>query len=321
MTRWGVVATIKAPASAVLEFAAYHLDLGADHVFIHLDAPNPQALAALATNPKVTAIETDDAYWQAQPIKRPAKHQSRQSYNATRTYRLATDLDWLAHIDVDEFLCPAEHSVSDLLHALPDDAACARVRPAEALVGLEGAEITHCKAWVRNDERMRALEDTLYPNFGRYLHAGFVSHTLGKAFLRTGQSGIEFRIHRGLIDGREVTPTYILDDIDLCHRHIQSWESWRAEFSYRHQRGSYRAELGVPKRSDAGEMNLHALFQFLLDDGGEDALRLFFEEVCLARPELLDALKDSQLLKSFRLDLHAKRLKHFPDATLQDVDS
>ena len=42
MTTWGVVATIKAPTTDVLRFAAYHLSLGADQVFLYLDDANGQ---------------------------------------------------------------------------------------------------------------------------------------------------------------------------------------------------------------------------------------------------------------------------------------
>ena len=41
-------------------------------------------------------------------------------------------MDWLAHIDVDEFLWP-ETGVAEALTALPAQAFTARVRPAEAL--------------------------------------------------------------------------------------------------------------------------------------------------------------------------------------------
>ena len=66
--------------------------------------------------------------------KRPVKHQVRQTQNATFTYHRKAEVDWLAHIDVDEFLWPAE-PLAPLLAALPADIPYARVRPIEALSG------------------------------------------------------------------------------------------------------------------------------------------------------------------------------------------
>ncbi|WP_127112414.1 glycosyltransferase family 2 protein [Shimia sediminis] len=315
MTRWGVVATIKAPPREVLNFVAYHLELGADHLFIYLDNQNPTAQAALDAHPQVTVTRTDGAYWRASGIKKPVKHQPRQTYNATHAYQMATDLDWLVHIDVDEFLCPADLSVSALLDTLPPDMACARVRPAEALAtdGIAGLDpdATYCKAWIRNQGDMRRIEADLYPDFGGYFRAGFVSHTVGKIFLRTGLGPLEFRIHRAMVEGEEITPRTVLDGIDLCHRHIADWDAWQKVFDFRMDRGSYREGLKASRSGEPGGMTINEVFTFLLQDGGQEGLRRFYEEVCLARPALLQKLEAHGLLRVFHLDLARKRKKHF----------
>lgn len=316
MIRWGIVATIKAPAREILRFVAYHLDLGADHLFIFLDNQNPRAEAALAAHPQVTVTRTDGTYWQARGRKKPAKHQVRQTVNATHAYQQAGDLDWLLHIDVDEFLCPTR-PVTDILSDIPRDVVCARVRPAEALStdeqeGLDPAA-TYCKAWMSGDLDRRQLEQTLYPSFGKYLRGGFVSHFVGKIFVRPGLDQMIFRIHRGTIDGQEIAPQVALDEIELCHLHITDWASWQNSFDYRHAKGSYRSELNPTRDAGAGGLSMHELFAFLLQEGGEDALRSFFDEVCLARPDLLQQLRAQGLLRVYHLDLAAKCKRHFPD--------
>jgi len=60
-------------------------------------------------------------------------------------------------------------------------------------------------------------------------------------------------------------------------------------------------------------MSLNELFTFLLDQGGDASLRAFFEEVCLARPELLGTLQKHDLLRVYHLELDAKRKKQFPN--------
>ncbi|SHJ66854.1 Glycosyl transferase family 2 [Shimia gijangensis] len=316
MTTWGVVATIKARPKEVLSFVAYHLEQGADHLFIFLDNENPVAEAALRADDRVTVTRTHDQYWRDRQRKRPAKHQVRQTVNATFAYENAGHLDWLIHIDVDEYLCPAR-TIHQTLSEIASDVVCARVHPAEALAtdGIDGLDpkATYCKAWMPADFKRRDLEAQIYPNFGGYIRGGFVSHFVGKIFVRTGQKDLIFRIHRGTVHGDEIAPQIALKDIELCHRHITGWESWRKVMDYRMSKGSYRSELKPTRPADVGGMSLHDLFTFLHTQGGEASLRAFFEEVCLARPELLKTLQSHDLLRVYYLGLDAARRKHFPD--------
>ncbi len=316
--RWGIVATIKAPARDVLDFVAYHLDLGADHVFIYLDAPTPRARIALERHPKVSAIFTSDAYWQETKGRRPLKHQVRQVVNATQAYQLAGEvgLDWLGHIDVDEFVCP-RGDFRAALAAMPESVNVARISPAEAMAsedlpGLD-PEAVYCKAWERNAERRAEIEAELYPTFGDCIAGGFVSHIHGKCFLRTGLGPLSFKIHRVMRGEHKVGPDSIMEDVELCHRHFKNWASWRKSFDYRHDKGSYRAELNPTRPHEEGGLSKYELFKLLLEENGEEALRDFFNEVCLARPALLEGLRKHDLLRVFRLDLDEKRERLFPD--------
>ena len=81
-------------------------------------------------------------------------------------------------------------------------------------------------------------------------------------------------------------------------------------FAYRHKKGSYRDELGAAVPEDQGGLNLHKLFAHLAEE--PDGLRQFYEEVCVATPELRQKLESLGLLRSHRLDLDAKRREHFP---------
>ncbi|PSL20399.1 glycosyltransferase family 2 protein [Shimia abyssi] len=316
MTRWGIASTIKAPARDVLAFVAYHLDLGADHIFIYLDNENKKALSALRDHPQVTVTRTNGDYWRSIGKKKPDAHQPRQTINASHAYALDHGLDWLAHIDVDEYLCPTQ-PVRDLLSALPTDVVCARVRPAEALStdGVDGLDptATYCKRWIGTEHSRIELERTFYPNFGGIRRSGFVSHSVGKIFIRAGLPNLRFRIHRGTQDNVEIGPRQVLEHIELCHMHIKSWDDWQKIFDYRLTKGSYRSSLKSDRKLGLGGMSLHDLFTFLIDDGGEAALRNFFEEVCLARPELIKQLRHHDLLSVFHLDLDTKRRKHFPE--------
>ncbi|MEM7090769.1 MAG: glycosyltransferase family 2 protein, partial [Pseudomonadota bacterium] len=220
--RWGIVATVKAPAEDLLRFAAYHLDLGAHRVYLFLDEANPPAQAHLKAHPKVRFQVCDDTYWRKVGQKRPRKHQVRQAVNATRCYARA-ELDWIAHIDVDEFLW-APRPVETVLSGLPQSVQCARVRPLESLDG-DGTAFKACPV----DPAQRDLAArAIYPTFGKLVKGGFLSHVQGKLFVRTGQDGLTLRIHNVYLNGAENPGQVELDEIDLCHVHARDWESWLA---------------------------------------------------------------------------------------------
>lgn len=311
---WGVVSTIKAPADEIIQFAAYHLDLGAAQITVCLDNDNPAARQALEAHPKCHVIRTDRAYWQDLCGYRPKKHQFRQAMNASHTYAQSQGLDWLAHIDVDEFLCP-DRDIGQSLAALPADLQVARVSPCESLC-LEDQphvdpRLTYCKGRPAPEQSSRELERDLYPEFGGFFRDGFISHTVGKIFVRTGLEDLHFGIHRGLDSNKQQIPDQILRDVELCHRHVESWDKWQSIMEFRLTSGSYRPELGQNVNPASGRMSKHALFTALQEEGPE-GLRGFFEETCLATPRLLDRLSAHGLLRKYALELSPKVEKHFP---------
>ena len=317
MTTWGIVATVKADPDVVLEFVAHHLELGADEVNIYLDAPNAAA-GLLAAHPKVNVTQCDARYWKMRRPKethqRPPMHQGRQFANAKWAY-MHSAVDWLAHIDVDEFLWP-KGDMRDQLAQLPKDSLCARVRPIEALAG--DGEATHFKACAEN--WMQRLDETpkIYPEFGAYLNGGFLSHVAGKLFVRTGLQNIKFKIHNLETPDGNNPGEVLLTDTDLLHMHAKSWDDWLATYQYRKTKGSYRAELAPPVQPpgvherDPDAPNLHRLFSVLEEAGGEAGLRQFFDEVCAATPELLQRLQRFGHLRRYKTDFTAARQRLFP---------
>lgn len=303
---WGIVATIKAPTTATLNFVAHHLALGAHRIYVYLDDPDPVTFALLKAHPKVRVTTCDDAYWSKHP-RRPKKHQVRQSANATHAYWRA-EVDWLAHIDVDEFLC-SDAPIIDQLAALPDTAHCARLYPAEALAG----DGTAFKRADRSRAARAASVERLYPTYGRHLNGGFLSHVEGKLFARTGLPDVTFRIHN-LFQGKTRNPGEIaLDRTVLCHCHAPSWEAFLAAYLFRLERGSYRADL-APMRPDGGDsVTLHNLLMSIEQKGGEAGLRAFYDELFSDTPEHRQRLADEGLLQLCDLQLAQSRRKQFPD--------
>lgn len=304
MTTWGLSATIKAPTPDILHFAAFHLEAGAHRLYLYLDDDNQHAFNILKQHPKVRVTLCDDLWWHG---KRPKKHQVRQTKNATNAYNRKAEVDWLIHMDGDEFLI-ADAPVSDILSDLPNNARTARIRPMEQLAG----DGTAFKAFIPNGPERAKIVSDIYPAYGAYIKGGFVSHLAGKLFVRNGLEGIRVQIHNTfqhdeMIKGPESTP-----GIDLAHCHAKSWEAWHAAYRYRHVKGSYRAELAPNRPRDKGGMSMHDLFTMIEANEGCAGLRAFFDEVCADTPRLRAALGRHGLLKYAQIDLNTTIDAHFP---------
>ena len=313
LPKWGIVSTIKAPVDAILAFAAHHLDQGADRIFVYLDDDNHAAFDRLKSHPKLRPTLTDDAYWRALGMKRRVKHQSRQFENARHAYGRAGDLDWLAHIDVDEFLLPAQPFAAQLA-ALPAACLCVRIRPIEALAPASAEQPLHAKACALDRATRNRQTEALYPDYGAHLNGGFLSHVAGKMVYRTGLADLKVNIHNVMVGEVQNPGQQELVGTDLLHCHAKSWEAFIAAFHYRLDKGSYRAELKPNRPADRGGLTLHEMFKAIHDADGEAGLRRFYDRVCTATPTHLAALEAEGLLRRPALDLREAVARHFPDA-------
>ncbi len=311
MTTWGLSATILAPAEEILRFVAYHLEAGAHRIYIYLDAENPQAHAALKAHPKCRVTTCDAAWWARKKHGRPQKHQVRQTMNATHAYRRKTEVDWLIHMDVDEFLV-SDQDIATHLSSFPPDTPVARTRPMEALSGTTQA----FKGFVPGGpDRDRIVRD-IYPTYGPYLKGGFLSHVAGKVFVRTGRDDVQVKIHNAFQSGEELKGIDMpQDQIALAHCHAKTWEAWLESYRYRLTKGSYRAELGPNRPRDKGGLSMHELFAMIEEDGGETALRAFFDEVSADSPALRARLGAHGMLRMANLDTDGPLSTHFPSVS------
>ena len=306
MTRWGVVSTLRGSARDILGFAAHHLDLGADALYLFLDEENPQAFDALSSHPRIQVWTCDAAHWSWRKRQRPDKHQVRQTANASFMYR-RTDLDWLAHIDIDEFLWPAR-PIADLLAAVPPDMPLARVRPVEAIDG----DADLYKAFIPIGPDRDSIVQALYPTYGAFVLGGFLSHVQGKLFLRTGMTHVSFRIHNVFQDGEMLRHRYQLPETELCHRHAPDWDHWLRHYRFRLKQGSYQPGMAPNVPREIGGLNMHELLSWIEADQGEAGLREFYDELSAVDPRVRARLEDHGMILHRPLDLDRKLAKHFP---------
>ena len=292
--RWGVVSLVRAPLAQVARFAAHHLSIGAERVYIHLDVPDPAAAEFLAQHPAIDVITCDDAYWAAQKKPRMNRHQLRQLWIATQAYR-RTDLDWLAHVDVDEFILPPS-PLHEVLAGVHGDNAAVLMPPVEQLAG---GDDTLFKMTARMAGRDKSVLEYIYPTFGPYLRGGYLSHLEGKMIARTGIPGVRLGLHALLYRGAAATNIARIEGLYVGHAHAPDWNSFRHGLDFRLEHGSYK------KRDDNG-FRLPDVLRYLRSEEGEDGLRSFFAEVCEATPELVKRLRDNEMLVTRKLDLDTK---------------
>jgi hypothetical protein len=241
MASWDVVSTIKAPEEKVLAFAAHHLSMGASHLWLFFDNPAQPIPEPLAAHPRVTVTPCDDAHWIRVIRKRPPQHQNRQTHNSRLVYRALVKSDWIAHIDVDEFIL-APRPIADILDDTPADTIAMKMEPFEAMHDPLLPDDIYTAREFRG-----ALRHEFWPRrraalgpYRKVIRDGMLSHTVGKVIYRTGVPGLLPRLHAVMVD-REFVPTPTWQpEMKLLHFHSQDKEAWLAALPFRMTKGAYQ---------------------------------------------------------------------------------
>lgn len=241
MASWAVVTTMKAPEEKVLAFAAHHLSLGADHLWLFFDDPAQKVPEPLVRHPRVTVTLCDDDHWLRAGKKRPPQHQNRQTQNARLTYRALVTSDWIAHIDVDEFILTPRP-----IAAILDDA-----RPETIAMKLEPFEAMHDPLLpddiYTSREFRGALRHEHWPRrraalgpYRKVIRDGMLSHTVGKVIYRTRVPGLLPRLHAVMLDKVFVPTPDWHPEMKLLHFHSQDRADWLGRIPFRMTRGAYQ---------------------------------------------------------------------------------
>ena len=301
MASWSLVSTIKAPEEKVLAFAAHHLSLGADHLWLYLDDPDQPIPQPLASHPRVTVALCDEAHWTRVGKKRPPQHQNRQTQNARYTYREKVATDWIVHIDVDEFiLCP--RPISTILDEAPADTIAMKLEPFEAMhdpllpddiyTSREFRGALRHEHWPRRRAALGA--------YRKIIRDGMLSHTVGKVIYRTRVPGLLPRLHAVMVDKEFVRTPDWHPEMQLLHFHAQDKSAWLAAMPFRMTKGAYqfRPELQAFLAESSPEEidRFYRRTQILSVDGREELVNV--GRVILADLHLrqkVQALRDGAL--------------------------
>ena len=310
-TNWGLVATIKAETKDIQTFAAHHLEQGAHRLYLFLDDAKPEQARALS-HPQIKVTLTGHAYWEKRG-GRPNDIEARQFKNARNAVNHAmkpqSGLTWLAHIDVDEFIQPHHGTVQEALLALGPDTWVARMRPVENLVSDTGSTEFFKATPITENERA-IFSSAAFPEFGPFLHGGFISHLAGKVMFRLDRGKPKIRLHNVKIDEVDNPNQVEFDTVDLLHFHAEPWDAFLALYQERRTHGSYRAAI-APKTRPKSRPRLFELMDMIEAENGIQGIRALYDEVCTARPDLITALENHNMLRRYHIDFERVRQKYF----------
>lgn len=289
MTSWGIVATAKAPIGKLWAFAAWHLSQGAARIWLCFDEPDDPAFAQL-DHPRITRIRCDAAHWQALG-GRPDRHQNRQSKNAAMVYRRA-GVDWLAHIDVDEFLWP-DRRIAEMLEGLMPDQILCRAEPFEAMHDPRLPDDIYTATAFRGALKPRhaALRVPVLGRFAGVLPEAMLSHANGKSFFRTGVPGLQPRLHGAFRDGQRLDGPAFQPGLALLHFHAQDRGAWESALPFRLTRGAYQ---------------YHPALQDFLSAASPGEIAAFYDETQCLTSQKSELLRSEGRLIQARLALREK---------------
>lgn len=289
---WGIVMTAREPGNLVLANVAYHLGLGADEAHVYLDDPNDPAAETLAALSGVRLTLCDADHWQRLTRRRPEGQNRRQGLNATDAYRRA-GVDWLVHLDADEFLRPAPGldqgdtaAMLAELAAFPRGFGYVSVPPAERVMPSGMVQAGLFEGVFRRPARVPPrLHRAFYGEASDFLDGGMSSHTSGKAFTPTGFD-YQIRIHRPRGTGTDRLPAHSAHKahaVELLHFDGLTPLHWLVKLL---RYGEHTAEV------QAGMNGPHRLRQVveLLDAPDIAAARALHDRVQVLAPEQMARL-------------------------------
>lgn len=288
---WGLVATVKSPEDHLLAFIAYHLSAGASRFWFYFDDPKDPSFDRISKLPRVTAIRCTDWYW---AFRGGRKDQliHRQVRNAKDAQRKCK-LDWLGHIDVDEYL-HAPKPVSQMLEEVPADVPNIRMEAFEAMHEPDLPDDIFTARQFRGPlhDGYLGLQPEIFGPMAPLVSKGNLSHTLGKSFCRPRAPGMSIAVHDVVLNKKKlVTPFH--PDMRILHFHGQDHTAWRAAVPFRLAGGAYSFEA---------ERDLRAF----LTDASEDDLADFYAATMTLTPEKAALLQANDRLITADLGLRAK---------------
>lgn len=179
--------TVDEPLSLVVSNVAWHLSAGAEEVHLYFDRPKDPAIQVVAAIPQVKIVECSDDYWKRLQTKRPNAQTKRQFINANHALKNSS-VDWLAHIDADEFLLQLSPIREELRAIQKMDVALHFDVRERVYIGKTSESNIFEGAFRSRSHLPKSLDRAIFGDLARYLQRGLLSHCAGKIAVPTNQN-------------------------------------------------------------------------------------------------------------------------------------
>jgi hypothetical protein len=215
---WALVATIDEPPALVQAFVAWHLKIGAQHIYLYFDRPDDPAAELVSDMPNVTVVRCDNGYWLATSGGRSSRHQKRQVVNANHAYA-QLEAGWLLHADADEYVWQ-DAKLSDVLGNAAPEVDFVRLMNVERMYRAETTAQTIFEGFFRKP--YFAPADRAVELFGEdFLSTsrGLTGHSVGKSLTRAGLD-LSISIHKPRASNKTANEALVplrLEDPKLLH--------------------------------------------------------------------------------------------------------
>ena len=295
--------TIRATLADTLDFTYYHLNIGADHMYLFFDGPADPSVNVLCREKRVTCIRCDANHWKSLAGNLPESDlniQTKEEINSRVALKLAREqgYSWICHIDSDE-LIHAAGGFKEAIASIPLRVEVARFPVLEAIpetLSVQSAFkdlyfFKHAKYVLPKkkighlDSReliLFRIKDIIYRIKMRQaimLGCNLVSkyyikgHRLGKSIARTNARMVSWGAHFPYPDGKEPLETIFLPRVNILHYDGPDYEHWKAKWQMRY----LHVQNGiVPERVGPHRIRHYEEYARVYEQGNEkDLVELF----------------------------------------------
>jgi lipopolysaccharide biosynthesis glycosyltransferase len=296
-----VYTLFRGDTTQLLQWCNFHLNEGADGLYVLLDCPPPELVATLPTDPRITWEVMDQPIWDSlyPPVSQNVERKQVDGLWWTARRAAADGHTYLAFVDADELISLSQ-PFGEIADRFPDASAlnlpvgemwyAPSDNPAEPF----GATLAVRPAGVRRVNVSRA-----YGWRAQFLRNGLLGHDAGKSVYRLPLAEGEITVHRPR-NGRLATQTVELshDRGEVLHFDSGSVATWNARWSGRLQGNTVATGLGPQRlaqqqlfahvlRRPPGEQEIFFREFFSLD---EDAQRMLVDEGLLERVDVRERI-------------------------------
>jgi hypothetical protein len=221
-----------------MSFVHYHLNIGIDIVYLFFDNPDDSTIPLLSDNPKVKCIRCTKQHWYNIGCDSKSNIEIRQTLNADLALKWSreSNIDWIAHIDVDELIYTDHQNIKGLLSSINENTSYLSIPPLEAIpLHMECnnpyKELSNFKILIKDKQLLCSLpkkDETLY--LGEY----FRSHLSGKSFTRIRNNIRSLNIHKPSSGNHEKLIEGKSKEAFLLHYDCYNYKNWLMKWSRRY---------------------------------------------------------------------------------------